>query len=109
MQPLASERYLMLSKVLRIVGFAGFGALFISLQILTAYYSLHRPRFPESENGWSTRLQWSFNGTTYGTAQEKANQLRLFNSVFPFFVIGILGEGIRKMHEKNEPWKTRQL
>jgi hypothetical protein len=107
MKRFSGKRWLWLSKVLRIFGFAGFGAVFISNLILIGYYSAHRPRFPQPENGWTIRLQWSLTPPTYGTAQDQRNELLLFNLGFPFFFIGFLAEGIRMANEKNEPWKVK--
>src|ERR1700757_1955285 len=97
MKHFAREQWLLVSKVLRIFGFVCFGAIFISLQILTGYYTFHRPRFPQPENGWTTHLQWNFSPPSYGTTQDKSNQLLLFNLCGPFFFIAVLGEGIRKL------------
>ncbi|MGA8012647.1 MAG: hypothetical protein WB949_09495 [Candidatus Acidiferrales bacterium] len=93
--------------MLRIVGFAGYGTVFLSGLILTGYYSGHRPRFPQPEKGWTTHLRWSFNQPTYGAQTDDRNELLLFDLGFPFLFIGLLGEGIRKVNERNEPWKAK--
>jgi hypothetical protein len=107
MHGFSSKQWLRLSKVIRIFGFAGFFTVFLSLQILTGYYTLHRPKFRQPENGWTTHLQWSFSHPTYGTERDKKNQLLLFNLGFLFFTTGALGEAIRKLNEKNKPWARK--
>ena len=107
MKPRSGHLWLRFSKALRIFGFAGYGAVFITLLIVTGYYSAHRPRFSQPEKGWTTRLRWSFSPPTYGTAQDQRNEDLLFYLGFPFLLTGLLGEGIRKATQENEPWKTK--
>lgn len=107
MKPISAHQWLWFSRVLRIFGFTGYGIVFVSGLILIGYYSAHRPRSPQPENAWTTHLPWSLIPPTYGTAHDKRNELLLFNLGFPFLFVGLLGEGIRKLNEKNEPWKTK--
>jgi len=63
------------------------------------------PANPDPEHGWTVPLQWTH--TTYGAPEENAQLLRLHFWFVPFFVVLGVGETIRKLHEKNEPWRKR--
>jgi len=102
---LARESWKIWSQVLRVVGAAGCLVAFLWLFGLIGYYSTKRPRNPDPEHGWTVPLQWTH--TTYGTPDENAQLLRLHFWFVPFFVVLGVGETIRKLHEKNEPWRKK--
>jgi hypothetical protein len=93
------------SQVFRVVGAAGFLVVFLWLFGLIGYYSSKRPRNPDAEHRWTVPLQWTH--TTYGTPEENEQLLRLHYWLLPFFVVGGVGETIRRLHEKNEPWRKK--
>jgi hypothetical protein len=101
----AREPWKFWSQVLRVVGAVGCLVVFLWQLGLIGYYSSKRPRNPDSEHGWTVALQWTH--TTYGTHEENDQLIRLHSWFVPFFVFGGVGETIRKLREKNEPWRKK--
>jgi|SRR5712664_3809903 len=105
MLTLARENWKIWSQGLRIAGVAGCLIVGLWSFSLIGYYSAKRPRSPNLEHGWTVPLQWTH--TTYGSPAENEQLLRLHFWFFPFFAVLGIGEAIRKMHEKNEPWRKK--
>jgi hypothetical protein len=101
----AREPWKIWPQVLRVVGWTGCVVVFLWLFGLIGYYSTKRPRNPAPEHGWTVPLQWTH--TAYGTPEENAQLLRLHFWFIPFFGVGVGGEAIRKLREKNEPWRSK--
>jgi len=105
MVPSSREPWKIWSNVLLIIGAGGFLAAHLWSFGLIGYYSSKRPREPLPERGWTEPLHWTHG--YYGTHAENEQLLRLFNWHFPFFLAAGAGATIRKLHEKNEPWRAK--
>ena len=92
---LTENKWRLLAKALRFLGFAGCIAILVLLSSLVAYYSATRPHVPQPALGWTVRLYWSITPPSYGTAHENACLLLLFRLFIPFFAIIAFAEAIR--------------
>jgi hypothetical protein len=91
---LTRDQWRILAKTLQILGGGCCLAVFLTSQVLIAYYTAKRPHVPSPELGWTVRLSWSWAPPSYGTAQEEALLLFLFRSFFPPFLIGAAGKAV---------------
>jgi hypothetical protein len=91
---LTRDQWRILAKTLQILGGGCCIVVFLTFQILIAYYSVKRPHVPRPQLGWTVRLYWSWAKPSYGTAQEEALLLSLFRWFFPPFLIICAGRAI---------------
>jgi hypothetical protein len=105
MVPSSREPWKIWANVLLTIGFGGFFALSLWSCGLIGYYSSKRPREPIPERGWTEPLRWTHG--YYGSHDENEQLLRLFDWHLPFFGVAGAGFAIRKLHEKNEPWRAK--
>ena len=101
----AREPWRIWSQALRIVGATGCLATFLCLFGLITYYSSKRPPSPDPSRDWTVPLQRTH--ATYGTSKENSQLNRLHEWFFPFLVVLGVGEVIRKLQAKNEPWRAK--
>jgi hypothetical protein len=109
MSILDREKWKTWSNLLTSLGVAGCLVVFLWQFGLIGLYSNKRPREPIPQKGWIQPLHWTHG--CYGTPAEDEQLVRLHYWFFPFIVAAFAGATIKKLHEKNEPWKrtsTRQ-
>jgi len=92
--PSAANKWRVLSRILKVMGAAGFLATFALLLFLTGYYSAKRPHSPQPELGWTVPLTWT-HPTSYGTAREEGRLDWLHWWGLPCFGLIALGEAIK--------------
>src|SRR5258707_1276031 len=103
---LTRDQWRILSKTLQILGGVSFFALFLTLSALVAYYTVMRSHVPIPELGWTVRLDWSLSPPSYGTAQEEALLLSLFQWFFPSFLVIAAGKAIEYYKLKIDIFKN---
>ncbi len=91
---LTRDQWRILAKTLEILGGGCCLAVFLTSQVLIAYYTVKRPHVPIPRLGWTVQLYWSWSRPSYGTAQEEALLLSLFRWFFPPFLIIGAGKAI---------------
>jgi hypothetical protein len=92
---MTQEKWKVLYKTLRVIGFAGCALVFSILTALVSYYSVTRPHLPQPAKDWTVRLYWSVSPPSYGTFGENEFLFSLHRWFFVFFTVIALGEAVR--------------
>lgn len=100
------NQWRILAKTLQIVGGICCCAVFLTFNILIAYYTAKRSHVPNPELGWTVRLNWSLSPPSYGTPHEETLLLSLFWWFFPPFLLIAVGKAIEYYKLKIDIFKN---